>query len=248
MSPNIPLSSSPPQTAPPVAARRPIRLEAHGDVRIDDWHWLRDRGDPAVIAYLKAENAYTEAMTAGSADLRERLYEQIKARIQEDDLSAPARYGRWWYWSRTAEGSQYRVHCRLADPQRTLDAATALAAAAAGAGDVILDENVLAQGHEFLHLGVFAFSHDQRLLAYGVDYDGSERYALRFRDLTSGIDLPDAVDDASYTAAWAADGETVFYTRQDDAMRPHEVWRHRLGRHRMDQHQSRSLWCSHRTA
>jgi oligopeptidase B len=198
-------------------------------VRVDDWYWLRDRGDPAVIAYLEAENAYAETMTAASAGLRERLYEQIKARIQEDDLSAPARHDRWWYWSRTAEGSEYRVHCRLADPDRTLDASTALAAAAAGAGDVILDENVLAQGHEFLQLGVFSLSHDQRLLAYGVDHDGSERYALRFRDLASGADLADAVDDASYTAAWAADGETLFYTRQDAAMRPHEVWRHRLG-------------------
>jgi oligopeptidase B len=199
-------------------------------VRIDDWHWLRDRDDPAVIAYLEAENNYAEAMTAASAGLRERLYGQIKGRVREDDLSAPARNGAWWYWSRTAEGSQYRVHCRLADPQRTLDAATALAKADGGAGDVILDENALAQGHEFLHLGVFALSHDQRLLAYGIDHDGSERYALRFRDLTSQTDLPDAVDEVSYTAAWAADGQTVFYARQDSAMRPHEVWRHRLGR------------------
>ena len=180
----------PPEPAPPAAPRRPTRLEAHGDVRIDDWHWLRDRDDPAVIAYLEAENDYTEAMTAASAGLRERLYEQIKGRVQEDDLSAPARHGGWWYWSRTAEGSQYRIHCRLADPQRTLDAATALAKAAAGAGDVILDENALAQEHEFLHLGVFALSHDQRLLAYGVDHDGSERYALRFRDLASGSTCP----------------------------------------------------------
>ena len=199
-------------------------------MRIDDWHWLRDRDDPAVIAYLEAENDYAEAMTGASAALRERLYEQIKGRVQEDDLSAPARHGAWWYWSRTAAGSQYRVHCRLADPQRTLDAATALTKADGGAGEVILDENALAQGHEFLHLGVFAVSHDQRLLAYGVDHDGSERYALRFRDLTSQIDLPDAIDDASYTAAWAADGRSVFYTRQDAAMRPCEVWRHRLGR------------------
>jgi oligopeptidase B len=198
-------------------------------VRVDDWHWLRDRDDPAVIAYLEAENAYTEAMTAASADMRERLYEQIRARIQEDDLSAPARHDDWWYWSRTAQGSQYRIHCRLADPRRALDAATALAQAAAGDGEVILDENALARGHAFLHLGVFSLSHDQRLLAYGFDHDGSEQYALRFRDLESGTELPDAVDDVSYTAAWAADGETVFYTRQDAAMRPHEVWRHRLG-------------------
>jgi oligopeptidase B len=225
------MSSNPEQhPAPPAAARRPTRLEAHGDVRVDDWYWLRDRDDPAVIAYLEAENGYTDAMTVASADLRERLYQQIKGRVLQDDLSAPARHGGWWYWSRTAEGSQYRVHCRLADPERTLDAATALNQAGAGAGDVILDENALARGHAFLHLGVFALSHDQRLLAYGVDHDGSERYALRFRDLASGTDLPDAVDDVSYTAAWAADGETVFYTRQDAAMRPYEVWRHRLGR------------------
>jgi oligopeptidase B len=230
MSPNTAPSSSPLHTTPPVAPRRPVRLEAYGDVRVDDWHWLRDRDDPAVIAYLEAENDYTEAVTAASAGLRERLYEQIKDRVQEDDLSAPSRYGGWWYWSRTTEGSQYRIHCRLADPQRGLDAATALANAADGAGVVILDENVLAEGHEFFHLGVYALSHDQRWLAYGVDHDGSERYALRFRDLASGNDLPDAVDDASYTAAWAADGETLFYTRQDEAMRPHEVWIHRLGR------------------
>ena len=223
-------SATPDASPPPTAPRRPTRLEAHGDVRVDDWHWLRDRNDPAVIAYLEAENRYTEMITAASAGLRERLYEQIKGRVQEDDLSAPARRGGWWYWSRTAEGSQYRVHCRLADPQRTLDASTALAAATAGAGEVILDENELAHGHEFLHLGVFSLSHDQRLLAYGVDHDGSERYALRFRDLGSGTDLSDAVDDVSYTAAWAADGETVFYTRRDAAMRPYEVWRHHLGR------------------
>jgi len=198
-------------------------------VRIDDWHWLRDRDDPRVIAHLEAENAYTEAMTAASAGLRERLYEQIKGRIQEDDLSAPARRGGWWYWSRTTAGSQYRIHCRLADPDRRLDARTALAAAIAGDGQVILDENELAQGHAYLQLGVFALSHDQRRLAYAVDHHGSERYALRFRDLDGGADLPDAVDDVSYTAAWSAEGETVFYTRQDAAMRPHEVWRHRLG-------------------
>jgi oligopeptidase B len=222
-------STIPPLPTPPDAPRRPTRLEAHGDVRVDDWHWLRDRDDPAVIAYLEAENRYAEELTAASGALRERLYEQIKARVQEDDLSAPARHGRWWYWSRTAQGSQYRIHCRLADPERTLDAATALVTAAGGVGDVILDENALGQSHEFLHLGVFALSQDQRLLAYGVDYDGSEQYALRFRDLESGTDLPDAVDAVSYTAAWAADGKTVFYTRQDAAMRPHEIWRHRLG-------------------
>src|ERR1700722_11975528 len=136
-------STTPQHPTPPAAPRRPTRLEAHGDVRVDEWHWLRDRDDPAVIAYLEAENSYSEAMTAASSGLRERLYKQIKGRILQDDLSAPSRQDGWWYWSRTLEGSQYRVHCRLADPGRTLDAATALAKATDGAGDVILDENAL---------------------------------------------------------------------------------------------------------
>jgi oligopeptidase B len=214
---------------PPVAPRRPTRLEAHGDVRIDDWYWLRDRDDPEVLAHLRAENAYAEAIAAPSADLRERLYRQIRARVQEDDLTAPARDGGWWYWSRTARERQYRIHCRLADPERLLDAAAALRAAADGAGDVILDENAEAEGHPFQALGVFDVSPDQRLLAHAFDHDGSERYALRFRDLEAGTDLDDEIEDVTYGSAWSGDGRTFFYTRHDEAMRPFEVWRHRLG-------------------
>jgi len=214
---------------PPVAPRHPKRLVAHGEVRVDDWYWLNDRDDPAVLAHLRAENAYAEAIAAPSAQLRGRLYEQIRARIQEDDLSAPARNRDWWYWRRTEEGRQYRIYCRLADPDRLLDAPAALQAAIDGAGDVILDENAEAEGHAFHALGVFDVSPDQRLLAHAADHDGSERHALRFRDLASGRDLPDEIDDVSYGSAWSADGGTFFYTRHDAAMRPFEVWRHRLG-------------------
>src|ERR1700761_3511716 len=201
-----------PLPSPPQTPRRPTRLEAHGDVRVDDWFWLNDRDDPEVIAHLEAENAYTEAMTAHAAPLRERLYEQIRARIQEDDLSAPARKGTWWYWSATAEGSQYPIHRRLADPQHELDARTALQQACGGTGDTILDENAEAAGHDFHALGVFDVSPDQTRLAYATDHDGSERYALRFREPATGTDLPDAIDDVSYGSAWSADGARFFYT------------------------------------
>ncbi len=222
-------SPSPGDPRAPVAARRPHRLEAHGDVRVDDWWWLRDRDDPEVIAYLEAENAYGDAALAGSAELRRRLYEQIKGRVQEDDVSAPGRRGGWWYWTRTTEGEQYGTHCRLADPDRRLDAAGALDAARGGQGEVVLDENALAAGQDFFDLGVLDVSPDDEKLAYAADYDGSERYTLRFRALASGTDLDDVVAGVTYTSAWSADSSALFYVRPDDAMRPYQVWRHRLG-------------------
>src|SRR5258708_7562564 len=103
--------------APPVAPRRPHVLVAHGDERVDDWYWLRDRNDPGVIAYLEAENAYTDAVLAPAAPLRQRLYQEIKSRIVEDDVSAPARKGCWWYYTRTFEGLQYVTHCRRHDAE-----------------------------------------------------------------------------------------------------------------------------------
>ncbi|MCU1495874.1 MAG: ptrB [Acidimicrobiaceae bacterium] len=214
---------------PPLAPRRPHALEAHGDVRSDDWWWLRDREDPEVIAYLEAENAYADAWFAPLAGLQLQLFEQIKGRVQEDDVSAPSRRGDWWYWSSTAEGAQYRTYHRLEDPERRHDAARALEIARAGGGEVILDENALAGGHDYFALGVFDVSIDHALLAYAVDLDGSERYALRFRDLGSGEDLPDLIEGVHYGSAWAADHRTFFYVRPDAAMRPYQVWTHRLG-------------------
>jgi oligopeptidase B len=202
---------------PPKAARRPHNLSQHGDDRVDDWYWLRQRDDPEVIAYLEAENAYADAMLAPSADLRERIFQEIKGRVQETDESAPVPYGPWEYTSRTVEGLQYEIHHRR---PRGMSADTSV---------VLIDENALAGGNEFFALGGFEISPNHNVLAYSTDVTGAELYTLRFRDLVNGIDLPDIVDDVYYGLAWADDSQTCFYVRVDDTHRPWEVWRHALG-------------------
>ena len=202
---------------PPEAERRPVALEAHGDTRIDDWYWLRDKDDPAVIAHLEAENAYTEAVMAGTRPLQEALFAEMVARIEETDLSVPVRKGPWLYYGRTVEGSSYGIHCRRA------------ADGPDDAEQVLLDENILAEGHDYFSLGNFAISPDHRWLVYSTDTTGGERYTMRFRDLSTGLESPESIDDTSYGSAWANDNATVFYVRVDEAMRPHQLWRHRLG-------------------
>jgi oligopeptidase B len=217
MSVNSAAHASADPTGPPVAARRPVTLEAHGDVRTDDWFWLRDKDDPAVIAYLEAENAWTESAMSGSRPLQEALFAEMVARIEETDLSVPVRKGPWCYYSRTVEGSDYGIHCRRA------------ADGPEDAEVVLLDENLLADGHDYFALGNFSISPDHRWLVYSTDCTGGERYTMRFRDLSTGSEAAESIIDTSYGAAWANDDVTVFYVRVDEAMRPHQLWRHRVG-------------------
>lgn len=211
------MEDSPPvsEPNPPIAPRRPTVLTAHGEARTDDWYWLRDRDDPAVVAHLTAENAYTEAVLAPLAALRDRLFEEIRGRVKETDVGAPVRHGPYEYLVHTVEGLQYPIHTRR--PR--------------GGGDEawVLDVNRLAEGHEFCTVTGFEVSPDQRLLAFAVDTDGGEISTLRFRDLGTGVDLPDVVEGVYYGLAWADDGRTVFYVRPDEAVRPYQVWRHTLG-------------------
>lgn len=201
---------------PPVAPRRPVTLVAHGDERVDEWHWLRDRDDPAVVAHLEAENDYTAAVLSSTADLQQRLYDEMVGRIQETDLSVPARKGDWWYLSRTVEGLQYPIWCRRKGGPD-------------GPEQVVLDQNELAAGSDYLGVANTSVSPGGGLLAYAVDRTGGERYTLRIRDLGTGDDLADEVPDTSYGLAWGADEATVFYTKVDPAMRPYQLWRHRVG-------------------
>jgi len=217
--------------SPPLAPRRPHVLVAHGDTRTDDWYWLRDSEDPETIAYLQAENAYTDQVLAPLADLRASLFEEIKGRIKETDIGAPARQGPWWYYSRTEEGQQYPIHCRRSDPDKSMTAVEVLALSESGGPgeQILLDENAMAAQSDFFALGVFDLNPEQTCLAYAVDTTGGERYALRLRDLDSGTDLPDQIDDVYYSSGWSADGQVFFYTRPDAALRPWQIWRHRVG-------------------
>ena len=199
--------------SPPSAERRIHVVERHGERVEDPWFWLRDRNDPAVRAYLEAENAYAEAVLAGTKDLQERLYQEMLGRIKQTDLTVPFREGDWWYYSRTEEGKQYPIHCRT----RMLD----------GPEEVLLDLNVMAEGRPYLALGAFDVSDDGNLLLFSTDETGYREYTLQVKDLRSGELLPLRVE-RTETAIWAA-GTTLFYTLQDEAKRPDRLFRHELG-------------------
>ncbi len=200
---------------PPIAPRRARTLVNHGDVRVDDYFWLREQDDPEVIAYLEAENAYTQAMMKPSEGFQRKLYQEMLARIKETDMGVPAREGDYWYYSRTQKGKQYGIYCRK---QGSLDAAES----------VILDLNALAKGRKYLGLGALDVSPDARLLAFSTDYTGFREYTLRVKNLQSGAMLPMAVDKAR-SIAWCSDSATLFYVTEDDTKRASRVWRHRLG-------------------
>jgi oligopeptidase B len=214
---------------PPEAKQIPSPRTFHGDTVIDEYAWLADSDAPDTIGYLKAENAYTDAVTARLAPLRDQIFTEIKARTQESDLSVPVRKGEWWRYSRTVEGQQYAVHCRRAVRPGEVIPPLAEDGKPLDGEEVLLDGNELAEGHDFFSLGTFRLSPDQRWLAYSTDFAGNERFTLRIKDLATGTTLPDEIPDTYAGCAWSLDGSTVFYTTVDDAWRPYRVWRHRIG-------------------
>ncbi len=215
---------------PPIAKRAPVRRAHHGDTFVDDYEWLRDKDDPEVVAYLEAENAYTEAQTAHLRPLRDKIFDEIKFRTQETDLSVPTRMGDYWYYSRSYEGKQYGVHCRcrIDNPDDWTPPQLDVVQDIPGE-QVLLDSNLLARGHDFFALGAFSLSHDGTMLAYSVDTAGDERYVLRFKDLGTDEDLADEIPGTAPGATWSLDGTHVFYQTVDESWRPDTVWRHRLG-------------------
>jgi oligopeptidase B len=201
---------------PPIATRRPRERHLHGETVIDEYAWMRDRDDPDVIEYLEAENAYTGAMTDHLEPLRSLIFNEIKERTQETDLAVPARRGDFWYSTRTEEGKPYRIWVRMSDGPD-------------GPETVLLDENEAAEGHDYFRLANFSVTPDAGIVGYSVDTDGGERYVTRFRRAATGEDLEDEISGTYYGAAWASDSVHYFYSVTDEAMRPWQVWRHRLG-------------------
>lgn len=202
---------------PPQAAVRPQKLEKHGDVRIDNYYWLRNYPeDPAVLKYLQAENDYTQARMADTKPLQERLYQELVGRMVETDQSVPYRKGDYLYYTRIASGQNYPVYCRRKGHMQAPE-------------EILLDLNLEAQGKPFLALGVYKVSPDGKYLAYSLDTSGAENFTLYIKNLQTGQVLPETIPNTYYSVEWAADSHTLFYNVIDAANRPYRIYRHTLG-------------------
>ncbi len=201
---------------PPVAAKKPVTIEKFGDKRVDDYFWLRDKANPEVIDYLKAENAYTDAVMAPHKAFQETLYKDMLSRIKETDENVPYKKGEYWYYSRTEAGKQYNIQCRK---KGTLDANE----------EIILDLNELGKDKKFLGLGALDVSPNGNMLAYSVDFTGYRQYTLHVKDLTSGKTLDDKHERVT-SVAWANDNQTLFFVNEDNVTkRSDRLFRARLG-------------------
>jgi len=205
--------------SPPVARREHKETTLHGVTLTDDYAWLRDKSNPEVTSYLQAENAYAEAMTADLAGLREQLYNEMLSHIKQTDETVPFRDGNWWYFSRTEEGKQYAIFCRRRGTP----------AGPEGEEEVILDGNLLAEGHAFFAVGATDITDDGRWLAYTTDTTGFRQYTLHIKDLETGETLAGGVERVG-SVVWAADNATLFYSVEDEKQkRQYQFWRHTRG-------------------
>lgn len=199
------------------AQKIPHRHEIHGDVRIDNYFWMKERDSAPVLAFLKQENQLTAQSLKPYGDLERKLFTEMKSRMKEDDSSVPQEQGGFFYYSRFAKGKEYRIHARK---KGSLEAAE----------QVILDENVMAEGHDYFQVSGAEVSESQRYLAFAVDTVGRRIYEIRFKDLETGEILKDKIDNATPSLAWAKDNKTLFFVRQDlETLRAHQLWRFELG-------------------
>ena len=214
---------------PPIVPKRPFTITRHGDVREDPYYWLMDREDETVLAHLRAENDFLAESFSELKPLEDELFEEIKSRIEETDISVPVRKGPWWYYERTREGLNYPISCRVSVTDHDLtppeiDPATPLAGE-----QVILDENKEAGDSDYFSVGILAVSPDDDWVAIGTDFDGDELHHVTIRPLAGQTPVDDELDDVHYGFAWAMDNRHFFYARVDDAKRPFQLWRHELG-------------------
>ncbi|MCM2281306.1 MAG: S9 family peptidase [Bdellovibrionaceae bacterium] len=203
-------------TQPPRAKKIPYEILAHGEARVDDWFWLRHKENPEVTRILNEENAYLEDVLQPHQSARESLFQELKGRLKEDDQGVPVKIDDYYYYSRVVAGKQYAIHCRK---KHSLDAPE----------EIVLDGNVLAEGKNYFRLGVFEVSPSHKWLAYSVDFDGSEKFTVQFKNLETGELSPESITGTSPSLEWAEDDRTVFYVMLDKHERPDRVLRHRLG-------------------
>jgi len=204
------------EITPPIAKKIGHTTNYHNTPKEDPYFYMRNRESEEVLDYLKAENAYTEAKMEHTKPLQKQLFDEFLSRIKETDLSVPIKDGQYFYYSRSEEGKNYSIHCRK---KESLEAQE----------EIILDENILAEGLDFFSLGDFEVSDNHNLLAYSVDTNGSEKYTIFVKDLQTGELLTDQIVKVDGNIIWANDNKTFFYTRMDDAMRPYQLYRHVIG-------------------
>src|ERR1043165_7076572 len=201
---------------PPVTEKKPKTTEINGDRMVDNYFWLREKTNPAVIAHLEAENAYTAAVMKPTEGLQDKLYNEILSHIKQTDVTVPYRWGEYFYYTRTVEGQQYPIYCRK---QGSVDAPE----------QVLLDLNEMARGKKFMSIGSFAPSDDGNILAYSTDNTGYRQYTLHFKNLKTGELLPDHMERVD-AIAWITDNKTIFYVTEDEvSKRNDKLWRHVLG-------------------
>lgn len=202
---------------PPIAQKQPKELTIHGDTRIDNYYWLRNREDSAVIAYLEAENAYREAVMEHTEELQSKLYDEIVGRIKQTDMSVPYRLNGYYYYTRYEEGQEYPIYCRK---KGSLEAEE----------EILLNVNEMAEGYSYYQVAGLSVSPDNKMLSFGVDTLSRRIYTIHFKNLETGQILEDKLNVTSGSAAWANDNKTVFYTVKDEqTLRPYKVYKHKLG-------------------
>ncbi len=202
--------------APPKAKKIPKALKIHGDTRIDNYYWLKERDNPDVIDYLKAENDYTDAVMAHTKDLQEKLFNEIVGRIKQTDESVPYKKNGYFYYERYEEGNEYPLYCRK---KGTMDEQE----------EILLNVNEMAKGHNYFHVRNLNTSIDNQILAFGVDTIGRRKYVIHFKNLANGKVLSDKITNTTGSVAWANDNRTVFYTTKDETLRPYKIFKHKLG-------------------
>lgn len=202
---------------PPEAKKIPKELTTHGHTRVDNYYWMNERENPEVIAHLEAENAYKDAVMKHTEGLQDKLYDEIKSKIKQEDESVPYKKNGYYYYFKQLPGKEYDVNCRK---KGSLDAEE----------EVILDENILAEGHEYFAVGGMSVSPDNKMVAYGVDVVSRRKYTIHFKNLETGEVLEDAIPLTTGGATWANDNKTVFYVLKDDVtLRSEKIMKHTLG-------------------